>query len=138
MGNMALELPNNIGKIDDDGILVMKRQRRDLKGMAKWKDIGDLINRWAKRQPQRAYQLEQDLKFAQLEAKVTGGKWEKTLRKDGAYHGDMKVGILIDPELMNYIQVFYPEFLDTKEELQEFKRYFPKFCIVKPKSTTVI
>lgn len=97
-------------------------------GEAKWKDIEDLINRWARRNPQAAYQTERYVKAVQEGLKdkkhgLMGGK------ADEANNPATRIGVAIHPELMNYIQAFYPNFMDTKEDLHEFKKRFTKFRI---------
>lgn len=109
-----------LSSVGDTGFL--KAQRRNLKGEAKWKDIEDLINRWAKRNPQGARDNEQWVKEAQA------GLADK---KHGTVKGMAggRIGISIHPELMNYIQAFYPDFMDTKEDMHEFMKRFSKFRI---------
>lgn len=99
-----------------------------LTGDAKWKDIEDLINRWARRNPQGAVWNEQYVKQVQstlLDKKhgLMGGK------ADEANNPSTRIGVAIHPELMNYIQAFYPTFMDTKDDLHEFKKRFPKFRV---------
>lgn len=106
-----------VSRLGDTGFL--KAPRPQKKGDAKWRDIEDLINRWAKRNPQAALLNEQ---------------WIKEAReglKDKKYAaGDIgRWGVSIHPELMNYIQAFYPDFMDTKKDLHEFMKRFKKFRI---------
>lgn len=97
----------------------LKMQRSTLTGAAKWRDIEDLINRWAKRNPRGAWENDQWLKEAQASIKDKKfaskelGRW----------------GVSIHPELMQYIQAFYPDFLETKDELHEFMKRFKKFRV---------
>ena len=99
-----------------------------LTGDARWADIEDLINRWAKRNPQGAYLNEQWVKEAQADLidKKHGKMGGKEDRETGITN---RIGVCIHPELMNYIQAFYPTFMDTKEDLHEFKKRFPKFRV---------
>jgi hypothetical protein len=105
-----------------------KMRPSQLTGSAKWADIEDLINRWARRNPQGAWLNEQWIKEAQADlmdkkyGRMGGGEDKGT----GITN---RYGICIHPELMNYIQAFYPTFMDTKEEMHEFMRRFPKFRI---------
>lgn len=100
----------------------LKMHRSSLAGEAKWRDIEDLINRWAKRNPQGAIDNERWIKEAQADLK-------------DKKHGKSKVeamgrlGVSIHPELMNYIQAFYPDFMDSKEDLHEFMKRFKKFRV---------
>jgi hypothetical protein len=106
----------------------LKMRRSAKTGEAKWKDIEDLINRWAKRRPQLAWENEQYVKQAQADLidKKHGLMGGKT---DEANLPSTRIGVAIHPELMNYIQAFYPTFMDTKEDLHEFKKRFPKFRV---------
>lgn len=106
----------------------LKMPRRTLTGNARWKDIEDLINRWAKRNPQGALMLENYIKSVKIDLKdkkhgLMGGK------ADEKNYTSIRVGVALHPELMQYIEAFYPNFLSTKEDLQEFKKRFPKFKI---------
>lgn len=106
----------------------LKMRHSTLTGEARWKDIEDLINRWARRNPKGAIENEQYVKEVQstlIDKKhgLMGGK------ADTANNPGTRIGVAIHPELMNYIQAFYPTFMDTKEDLHEFKRRFPKFRV---------
>lgn len=100
----------------------LKMRRRTLTGDAKWKDIEDLINRWAKRNPQAALDLERYVR------QVGEGLYDK---KHGANKGSAlgRLGLAIDQTLLEYIKAFYPDFMDTKAEMHEFMKRFPKFRI---------
>lgn len=100
----------------------LKMPRRTLKGDAKWEDIEDLINRWAKRNPQAALETEAYLKETQA------GLLDKKHGKSTA-NAMGRMGVVIHPELMQYIQAFYPQFMDTKAEMHEFMKRFPKFRV---------
>lgn len=106
----------------DSGFL--KMPRRTLTGEAKWKDIEDLINRWARRNPRGAWDNEQWLKAAKSD--LHDAKYGKL--KNEALAGG-RFGVSLHPELLQYIQAFYPDFLQTKDELHEFMRKFPKFRV---------
>lgn len=106
----------------------LKIHRKQLKGEAKWKDIEDLINRWAKRNPAGAYANEKWIKEARetlIDKKFgkMGGKEDKTTGITN------KFGVSIHPELIQYIQAFYPDFMDSKKDLHEFMKRFPKFRV---------
>lgn len=111
-----------LSQVGDSGFL--KAQRSNLTGSAKWADIEDLINRWARRHPQAALDNEVWVKEAHdsLDDKKHG-----KLINEGMAGG--RLGVSIHPELMNYIQAFYPDFMDTKDDLHEFMRRFPKFRV---------
>lgn len=109
-----------VSKVGNNGAYKMKPSQ--LKGEAKWRDIEDLINRWARRNPHGAIDNERWVKEARFELK------DKKHGKSGA-EALGRFGVSIHPELMNYIQAFYPKFMDTKEEMREFMKRFPKFKV---------
>lgn len=111
----------------------LKMQRSQLTGDAKWKDIEDLINRWARRNPDKARYLQAyilDVRSGLYDKKFGRSKIDvkKSNHKITDSEGQ-RIGVVIDPELMNYIQAFYPDFMDSKDDLHEFKKRFPKFKI---------
>ena len=117
-----------LAKDDDYGFLKMGRS--NLTGEAKWKDIEDLINRWARRNPRGAYEHEQYIKQFRSEMKdKKRGFIDGPRSSKGVDNGGTRVGISMPPQLMQYIEAFYPDFMDTKESLHEFEKRFPKFVI---------
>ena len=108
-----------LSSVGDSGFLKMNRSQKT--GSEKWADIEDLINRWAKRSPQKARDLEQYIK------NTRGGLYDAKFAKTTESLGRM--GLAIDPDLEMYIKAFYPDFMSTKDEMHEFMRRFPKFCI---------
>lgn len=116
---------------ESDNKKIMKVMNRNLTGAAKWRDIEDLINRWAKRNPKAAYQQEMWLKatrdtlFDKKHAKITQEYSGKHLKQTA----ETKYGTLIHPELLSYIEYFYPKIFSTKESLHEFMGHFQKFKI---------
>lgn len=109
-----------LSKVGDSGAYSMKPSQ--LTGEAKWRDIEDLINRWARRNPRGARELEAAIK----ETRSTLA--DKKYGKSGA-EAMGRLGLCIHPELLNYIEAFYPKFMQTKDEMHEFMRRFPKFTI---------
>jgi hypothetical protein len=107
-----------VSKLGDTGFLKVKRPQ--LTGDAKWRDVEDLINRWAKRNPQAAMDNERWIKESREELKD---------KKFGAGALAGRFGVSLHPELMNYIQAFYPDFMDSKKDLHEFMKRFPKFRV---------
>lgn len=103
-------------------ILLMKNDLRNLEaraGMsasAKWKDIDDLVKRWARKFPQ---EYQDNLKWVQSEREDYLMKPVRELRK----------GLLIHPRLMIYIQHFHPTFMDTNQDVKEFSKRFPAFVV---------
>lgn len=100
----------------------LKMKRSSLTGSAKWKDIEDLINRWARRNPKGALENEQWVKEAQ--ASLT----DKKFGRSGA-EAMGRVGVSIHPELLQFIEAFYPDLFNSKDNLNEFMRRFPKFRV---------
>lgn len=100
----------------------LKMPRSQLTGAAKWKDIEDLINRWARRNPRGAMDNEKWVKEAHADLK------DKKFGKSDS-EGMGRIGLSIHPELMQYIEAFYPDFMSTKEEMREFMKRFPKFRV---------
>lgn len=112
---------------DADGALMMRRSNKT--GDAKWADIEDLINRWARRDPRGAVWLESAIKSTQegLFDKRHGLLMGKS--KGEVNYTSTRIGIMLHPDLLAYITAFYPDFLSTKDDLREFKKRFPKFRI---------
>lgn len=100
-------------------------------GEAKWKDINDLIRRWSIRNPV-AFALNMD-----YVKDIKGGLKDKKFGQTGGAgntgavgsSSGTRIGLAIHPELINYIQAFYPDFLDKNEDVHEFGRRFKNFCI---------
>lgn len=103
---------------------LMKVPYSNLEGDAKWKDIEDLINRWAKRNKKAAYEM--DLYLQQTRAGLTDTKFA-TMDNEAMAGGRHMLSL--HPELLQYIETFYPKFLSTKDEMHEFMKRFPKFSI---------
>jgi hypothetical protein len=114
MGN--IELTGN----KDSAFLKMKPSQKT--GDAKWKDVEDLINRWARRNPQGAIDNERWVKESHLDLKD---------QKFGASNnmGGGRLGVSIHPELAQYLEAFYPDLFSTKDGLHEFMRRFKKFTV---------
>lgn len=92
-------------------------------GAAMWAEIDDLVRRWAERNPfganwnmvynQNVREGLNDQKFASSYDKETGITNRTT--------------ISIHPELMNYIEAFYPKFFDKKENIRKFGNTYKMF-----------
>lgn len=102
----------------------LKFKPPQLTGSAKWADIGDLINRWARRRPQRAYELE--LALRETRAGLTDKKFA-TMNNEAMAGG--RHMLTLDPELINFIEAFYPKFFEDKENIHGFIKRFPKFAV---------
>jgi hypothetical protein len=104
---------------------ILKKRVSNLTGEAKWKDIGDLVKRWAKRNPE-AYNL-----TAAYVQEVRSGLKDKKhgVMGGSSLSGGTRIGIAIHPELMIYIQAFYPDFMDKNSDVTEFKKRFPVFKV---------
>ena len=96
-------------------------------GEAMWKEIDDLVTRWALRNPRaanwnRIYNQHirdglKDKKFA-----VMGGR-------KANFSGGTRTTLSIHPELVNYIEVFYPKFFESKENVRRFGNTYKMFKI---------
>ena len=117
---MSQIITESIGGNND----LQKVPYKHLKGDAKWKDIEDLINRWARRNPKAALELEAYLK--QTRSGLTDKKFA-TMDSEAMAGGRHMLSL--HPELLQYIEAFYPKFLSTKEEMYQFMKKFPKFAI---------
>lgn len=92
-------------------------------GDAMWREIDDLVSRWAARNPfaanwNRIYNQNvrdglYDQKFAASYDKDTGITNRTT--------------ISIHPELMSFIETFYPKFFESKENIRKFGNTYKMF-----------
>ena len=92
-----------------------------------WREIDDLVKRWALKNPfganwNRIYNQQKrdsllDPKFAKSHDKKTGITNRTT--------------IAIHPELMNYIETFYPKFFASKSNIRRFGNTYQMFKIPK-------
>ena len=83
----------------------------------KWDNIAMLIDKWHKKFPQDSIRLKQDIKQARDDY------------KHDRRERPMRMGLMIDPRLMYYIQRFYPDFLSSNQDLRTFSEKFPQFVI---------
>lgn len=94
-------------------------------GEAMWSQIDDLVKRWARRNP-------------------FGANWNMVYNEDrrsGLYDGkfaatyDKETGITtrttisVHPELVNYIETFYPKFFESKDNVRRFGNTYKMFRI---------
>lgn len=114
MGQIEL---SNTGNSD-----FLKMRPSQKTGSEKWKDIEDLINRWARRNPQGAWENDQWVKEAHADLKD---------QRFGASTnmGGGRLGVSIHPQLAQYLEAFYPKLFSTKEDLHMFMKKFPRFCV---------
>lgn len=103
----------------------LKKPIRHLTGEAKWKDIEDLVRRWGIRNPEAmkmSVDYANDMKSSLIDKKHgrLGGN---------GISNSTRIGVIIHPELMLYIQAFYPDFMDKNSDVTEFKRRFPAFKV---------
>lgn len=96
-------------------------------GSAMWREIDDLVTRWATRNPYAAnwnriynQRLRDDLK--DKEYGVLGGRGRH-------FSGGTRTTLSIHPELVNYIEVFYPKFFESKENVRRFGNKYKMFKI---------
>lgn len=84
----------------------------------RWENIGMIIQKWSKKYPIEAKRMKQDIVDARNDYKTVKYK-ERPMRK----------ALLIDPRLMYAIQRFYPDFMETNQDLRTFADKFPTFVI---------
>lgn len=94
-------------------------------GAARYRQIQDLVSRWAKRNQDQvllyneyAQELRDNLKDKEY-GDISGKKFGTGTR----------IGVIIHPHLMNYIQAFYSDFMDTSEDVAWFKKTYPNWRI---------
>ena len=128
--SVMIEVPR--GPID---LKVLQTPLKHLEGEAKWKDITELVQLWAARNPRGWRQQKQWTNDTSIYAIHSGkkGKLDSSIGQYGKVGPDTRISVLMHPELMEYISVFYPRFLTTKDELDEFKHRFPVFTAVRKK-----
>jgi len=95
-------------------------------GMAMWAEINDLVNRWAKKNPKAA-------NFNRLHNQAvrddTPDKKYAEWRTDEGKQTGTRLALSIHPELINYIEAFYPKFFESKENIRRFGRTYRMFQI---------
>jgi len=107
--------------VDADALKTDNYPRQDLN----WGDIEDLIKRWGKRYPKKMRENIQWVVQARAEAKDPKyGEWSEGNRKLGT-----RLSIIIHPELLNYIETMYPQFLKENSHVATFKKRFKAFVV---------
>lgn len=86
-----------------------------------WNEVGDLIDRWSKRFPA---ELKDNLDWVKdkrdgLDDKEFGESKE----------GSLRVGLLLHPTLIHYLEQFYPDVFSSNSNVKEFANKFKKFAI---------
>ena len=91
----------------------------------RWEDIADLIDRWKRKNPEG---YKHNMEFvAHVKAELKDDEHaEWKMNKAGT---GMRLGLMIDPGLMGYIEHFHPEFMKSNKDVKEFGRRFPKFQV---------
>lgn len=85
-----------------------------------WADVGDLIDRWSKRFPQE---------LADNMAWVKEAKTQLTNELGESESGNLRLGLLLHPSLMGYLEHFYPKLFGKNENIKAFAEKFSKFAI---------
>lgn len=91
-------------------------------GAAMWKEVDDLIVRWARRNPRAANTNmlhNQDIR---------DGLKDKKFAKSGSM-GDGRLMLSIHPELMSYIETFYPKLFESKANVRRFAKTYKMFAV---------
>lgn len=91
-------------------------------GSAMWKEIDDLIRRWAKRNP-RAANLNR-LYNQQVRDGLTDHKYAKS-----SSMADGRLLLSVHPELIVYLETFYPKLFASKENVRKFANTYQMFSI---------
>jgi transketolase len=91
-----------------------------------WDDIVDLTRRWAKKFPEKMELNKQWVEQARYEN--TDKKFAEWKDERGKGTGTRKV-LLIHPELLNYLETMYPQFLKEKGDVAKFLKKLPMFKV---------
>lgn len=93
-------------------------------GAAMWAEIDDLVLRWAKRNPFGANlnRIQNQQVRDSLRDKKHG-----TLSNEGMAGG--RLVLSIHPELMQFIEAFYPKFFESKDNIRRFGKTYKMFMI---------
>ena len=92
-------------------------------GNSMWAEIDDLVKRWARRNPFGAnwnMKYNQNLRDGLYDSKYAANY-------DRATGITNRTTISIHPELMNYIETFYPKFFESKENVRRFGNTYKMF-----------
>lgn len=86
-----------------------------------WQEVDDLINRWSKRFPE---DLKMNLEWVK-ESK------ENAVDKEFGNNetGSMRLGLLLHPSLIMYLENFYPDLFSSNENVRDFSNKFKKFTV---------
>ncbi len=94
-------------------------------GAAMWQEVDDLVVRWAKKNPFGANwnMVYNQRKRDDLVDKMHASSYDK---KTGI---TSRTAISVHPELMSYIETFYPKFFESKENVRRFGNTYKMFRI---------
>lgn len=93
-----------------------------LTGDAMWRQIDDLVVRWAKRNPYGANMNRLYNQSVRDELK------DKKFAKSSSM-ADGRLTLSIHPELVHYIESFYPKFFESKANVKKFAKTYKMFAI---------
>jgi hypothetical protein len=103
----------------------MKNPLAGLTGDKRYSEITNLVSRWSRRNQDQvllyneyADELRSELKDKQY-GDISGKKFGSGTR----------IGIIVHPGLLSYIQAFFPNFLDNIDDLHWFKKNYPNWRI---------
>lgn len=86
-----------------------------------WRDVGDLIDRWSKRCPE-------DLKSNLVWVKdARDGLDDKEFAN--SQEGSLRMGLILHPNLIKYLEEFYPDIFSENKNVKKFAEKFTKFAI---------
>lgn len=93
-------------------------------GSAMWVEIDDLVTRWTQRDPVSA-----NLNRLYNQAVRDGLNDKKFAKLDNEAMAGGRMALSVHPELINYIEVFYPKFFESKENIRRFGSTYKMFRI---------
>jgi hypothetical protein len=94
-------------------------------GSAMWVEIDDLVKRWARRNP---FGANWNMTFNQnVRDNLTDKRFASSY--DQGTGITTRNSISIHPELMNYIETFYPKFFESKDNVRRFGNTYRMFKI---------
>lgn len=86
-----------------------------------WNEIGDLIDRWSKRCPK---DLELNLAWVK---DARNGLDDKEFASGET--GLIRMGLMLHPNLLAYLENFYPDLFKSNRNVKQFAHHFKKFAI---------
>lgn len=86
-----------------------------------WNEVSDLIDRWGKRCPE---EMQENLAWVK---NARDGLDDKEFGTGST--GSLRMGLILHPNLVAYIEEFYPHIFSDNRNIKEFANKFKKFAI---------